>query len=129
MNIDEIKSLNKRGFTIGAHSMNHPLFSTIDKETQIDEIKNSIDWVKENVSNKPASFAFPFSDDGVQKEALFKIFNQTNTDIGFGTSGIGFNDNLNYYQRIPMEHTKSFNANDIIRSELLAYKIKSVIRR
>ncbi|MGC9330350.1 MAG: polysaccharide deacetylase family protein [Bacteroidales bacterium] len=125
----ELISLHQDGFHIGVHSMHHPLFSDISAEEQIKEVADSFNAFNTMVNPQYKSFAFPFTDDGVGEEQLIRIYNETDLDISFGTSGIGTNKILPHYQRIPMEHYKVFNAGKIITSELLAYKMKKLVNK
>jgi peptidoglycan/xylan/chitin deacetylase (PgdA/CDA1 family) len=125
----ELKQLSNNGFHIGAHSMYHPDFSKITSEQQLAEVKDSVSWITENLNPKLSSFAFPFSDDGVSKENLKAIHNLGPLDLSFGTSGIGRDNNISHFQRIPMEHQKCYNAKRIIKSELLSSDIKRILGR
>lgn len=128
MNLEEIKSLHKSGFHIGAHSMTHTDFANIDTDEKIREVSESLDWVSENISTKIRSFAFPFSDDGTSKSELVKIYKATDLHLSFGTSGHGKMTDLMHYQRIPMEHTCFYPTRKIIKSELFAAYLKQKIK-
>ena len=46
----QILQLKNQGFSIGAHSFSHPEFWKISEEEQLDEIKNSMNWLVEKVN-------------------------------------------------------------------------------
>jgi len=125
----ELVSLHNDGFHIGAHSMHHPLFSDISGKAQISEVRDSFDALNKVIQPQHKSFAFPFTDDGISKEQLGNIYEETKPDITFGTSGVGKDEELPHYQRIPMEHDKVFSAQKIVKSELIAYKMKKTMRK
>jgi peptidoglycan/xylan/chitin deacetylase (PgdA/CDA1 family) len=65
MTLDQIKGLNAKGFAIGAHSMDHPLYSLIPPEEQISQTLQSVRWVTDNFHLPYRAFAFPHVDTGV----------------------------------------------------------------
>ncbi len=124
MSKEEIVSLKKQGFEIGAHSMTHARFSDLSIDKQIEEVKESVNEIQHLAQPKYHSFAFPFSDDGVSKQTLGNIHKEANLDCSFGTSGIGQIDKVKHVQRIPMEHKQCFSASRIMHAELMAYWLK-----
>jgi peptidoglycan/xylan/chitin deacetylase (PgdA/CDA1 family) len=128
MNLEEIKSLHESGFNIGAHSMTHTDFASIDTDEKIREVSESLNWISENISTKIRSFAFPFSDDGTSKSELVKIYKANDLHLSFGTSGHGKMLDLPHYQRIPMEHNRVYPTRKIIKSELFAAYLKQKIK-
>lgn len=118
----QIKSLINDGFTIGAHSHNHPEFWKIVEEAQIDEVKKSIGWLKKKVNPRVKAFSFPFTDDGVPASVLKTIKNEQICDITFGTAGVK-NDMFDFhYQRYPVEHPGDFVRN--LKGEFIYYKLR-----
>ena len=43
MTLEQVKKMQDDGFTIGSHSMDHPEFELLDEETQLEEIKESME--------------------------------------------------------------------------------------
>ena len=127
MTLQEIKSLQKRGFEFGAHSMDHPLFETIQQEEQVRQVVESVNWVNHNVGSSVPAFAFPFTDFGVQKETITKIRDDAGAELLlFGTAGLKKTRNKGYFQRIPMEVPKA-SARDHIVYEYVYYMLKNSI--
>jgi len=128
LNLEELKELAKTGFTIGAHSMNHPNFAKISSEMQKQEIESSVKWVQKNIPNQPNLFAFPFSSDGVSESVLefFLQKNNDSVDIMFGTSGLKLSPSTKLLQRIPME-LKGNKGKQIIKGEYLYYIAKAFV--
>ncbi|MGM0651133.1 MAG: polysaccharide deacetylase family protein [Bacteroidota bacterium] len=125
----ELISLHNDGFHIGTHSMHHPPFSELSSEEQTREVKEGFQALRDIIQTRHKSFAFPFTDDGVSDKQMMAIYNAAKPDISFGTSGIGKRSEIPHYQRIPMEHEKSFTANSIIKSELIAYRMKKLLNK
>ncbi len=70
---EQIIELEKSGFSIGAHSKNHPEFWNISEEEQLNEIKQSMSWVVDKFNPSIKAFAFPFTDSGVSLNLLQKL--------------------------------------------------------
>ena len=68
MTLAELKELAARGFAIGAHSMDHPLYSLIPPDEQLQQTLDSVRWVTDTFSLPYKAFAFPHVDTGVRKE-------------------------------------------------------------
>ncbi len=119
----QISKLINDGFKIGAHSINHHLFSEINFDKQIKQTEDSINFIQRNFKTDKKLFAFPFSDYGVS-DAYFKtVFEKNIADFTFGTAGIKddiFEKNI---QRIPTEKY-GLSAKRHIKTEYLRYMIK-----
>lgn len=121
---DQLKILASEGFSIGAHSMNHPEYFNIDFEEQIQQTKESIEFVK-NLFHLPyKTFAFPFTDIEVSKKFFDEVLNGERpiADVTFGVAGIKKDYHPFHLQRIPFE--KEFSARSIIKGEYLYYYLK-----
>ncbi len=120
---NQIFELINEGFRIGAHSINHPLFSDIPEQEQIKQTKESINFIFKNFGEKQKLFAFPFTDNGVSDSYFKTVFEKSIVDYTFGTAGIKkdiFEKNI---QRIPVEKY-GLSAKRHIKTELLRYMIK-----
>lgn len=125
MTLNQLKELNENGFLIGSHSMNHPLFSELDYTQQIEQVEQSIVYIKREFTPKISTFAFPFTDFDVQAN-FFKYLNDSEEiDITFGTAGIKNDSSPKHIQRIPMESFEGDSAERIIRTEYAYYWLKS----
>ena len=103
VNDQDIEWLIRKGFTIGAHSFDHPLFAQIPLKEQLYQAEESMNFLKEKYSIGDRLFAFPFTDKGVTAD-FFKAVNDKEPTFFFGTSGLKYDlVNLNF-QRLPMEN-------------------------
>ena len=100
MNETEIKAFIHQGFTIGAHSMNHPYYRDISFEQQLLETNESLDFIQQKFNLDYRVFSFPFTDDGVSKN----FFNTIKSDFTFGTAGIKDDEFSTNIQRLPMDN-------------------------
>lgn len=58
----QVKELSDKGFSIGAHSWDHPYYHLISAEEQLRQTVNSSRYIKENFSPAFNFFSFPHSD-------------------------------------------------------------------
>ena len=118
---EEIKKMQKNGFTIGAHSINHPNYYLISEEEQIRQTLESCRFVKENFDEKKLFFAFPFEDTGVRKSFFETIYKDV--DLTFSTLGTSVTQNGKNIGRIAMEGEMK-NGKNVIYRALTARLIK-----
>jgi len=65
MTTEEIKSLIANGFSVGSHSIDHPLYSLLPLEEQIRQTLVSTAWTVKTFGLPYKAFAFPHLDTGV----------------------------------------------------------------
>lgn len=100
---EQVNSLIENGFDIGAHSNNHPHYSELSIDEQVEQTKTSINYLNEKYSINCRAFAFPFNDIGVSNAFFQKLQVDKIVDITFGTAGF-FKDSIQYnIQRFSME--------------------------
>lgn len=112
--------LKNKGFSIGAHSENHPEFWKISEEEQLNEIKQSTNWVNEEFNPRIKTFSFPFTDSGVSLNLLHKLYSEGICDLTFRTAGLKYNECKMHLQRYPAEKEGHFKLN--LKSEFVYYK-------
>jgi len=71
MTWDDIETLNKEGYDIGSHSMNHVHLSNLSQQDIEYEVGHSKECLEDH-GIQPTSFAYPFND-GSDNEKIFKI--------------------------------------------------------
>lgn len=123
---DDVIWLSKKGFSIGAHSENHPRYKDISLLDQIKQTNGSLRYLEDNLNIKSKLFAFPFSDDGVTLD----YFNDVNLipNYSFGTSGLLDDIVVSNLQRIPLE-LYNLNSETIIKAHYLKYILKKIYKR
>ena len=89
------------------------------------EIKQSINWVVENINPAIKTFAFPFTDLGVSLNLLRKLKSENICDLTFGTAGVKRDECKSHFQRFPAEQPGDFKLN--LKSEFVYFKLRKAI--
>jgi peptidoglycan/xylan/chitin deacetylase (PgdA/CDA1 family) len=111
---EQIGDLIRRGFVIGAHSVDHPLYSELSLEEQLIQTRESLSWLSNRFQYDCRAFAFPYNDAGISLEFFREAFADGRLKVSFGTGGMFrhlFPKNL---ERFTMEKT------DIPATQILA---------
>ncbi|MBU8892754.1 MAG: polysaccharide deacetylase family protein [Bacteroidales bacterium] len=126
----QIESLISQGFSVGAHSTDHPEYYKISFEEQIKQTAESTQWIKSNFNPKYNLFAFPFTDYNVSKRFFETIHSSENprVDLSFGCAGLKDELYSKHLQRIPIEEL-NLSVKQIITKEYLVYLGKKLIRK
>lgn len=103
MTSEQIRRLINEGFSIGAHSIDHPLYSSLSSEDQLHQTMESVKFVKERFGLEYGVFAFPHNDNGVSKKFFNEILDSGLIDATFGTGGIIYDIVPNHFQRFSLE--------------------------
>ena len=120
----QIQILIKQGFAIGAHSIDHPLYSLLTLEEQVYQTIESVNYIREKYCLNYGAFAFPHSDNGVTKEFFTQIHGSGLVDISFGTGGMIKDAIPNHFQRFSLEKPA------ISAKKIIAYQYaRKLVRR
>jgi peptidoglycan/xylan/chitin deacetylase (PgdA/CDA1 family) len=119
----EILELQKRGYHIGAHSFDHPLFTDLDEEQMMTEVAASLKDIDLRFKPSLKFFAFPFTDGGISSRVINAVF-QNHPHAIFGSAGIKKEKQAYHFQRIPFEKY-SGSALNILKTEYLYYILKA----
>jgi len=129
LSTQQVEKLISEGFSIGAHSMDHPEYYMLSEEEQVRQTIDSIQFVNNNFHTKTKAFSFPFTDKKVSINFFSKLYNPENSmaDISFGSSGLK-NDPIPFnLQRIIMD--KPFSGKEIIKGEYLYYLATALVNK
>lgn len=99
----QIAKLLDSGFTVGAHSIDHPLYSSLSLEEQLHQTIESVKFVRERFQLSYGVFAFPHSDDHVSKEFFLRLSHSGLIDLSFGTAGLADDSAPRHLQRFSLE--------------------------
>jgi len=91
MNWGEVKQLASNGFLIGAHTANHKVLSSLDKNEQQDEIERSLNAINQNLSIQSVHFAFP---NGLYNQSTLDTLSSNKIKYAYTTIS-GFNQTKN----------------------------------
>jgi len=123
---DQINKLIKDGFTIGAHSIDHPLYSSLSLKEQLNQTETSVRFIRERFCLDYGAFAFPHNDNNVSRKFFEEIYSSGLIDVSFGTSDMRNDTFKNNVQRISLE--KPFLSAERIISLQCAKKLFRVVK-
>ena len=119
----EVEGLIANGFTIGAHSIDHPEFYLLSKEDQLKQASESIEQITNWFKLDYKVFAFPFTDVGVSQSFFQSLDSICQPDLTFGCSGLKKDTINTNIQRIAMDDSQ-LSAKNRLKAELLYYGLK-----
>jgi len=98
---DEVLSLSRAGFAVGAHSATHRYFQEMSVKDQKREISTCVEFIR-SLGVPCRYFAFPFHDEGVSL-AVFDHIRDLGISLSFGTSEAKVDSVTFSYQRFSIE--------------------------
>ncbi|MEO0468005.1 MAG: polysaccharide deacetylase family protein [Bacteroidota bacterium] len=124
----QVRNLLSQGFSIGAHSMDHPMYGDLPLAEQHKQTIDSIQFLQENFGMTDRIFAFPFTDDGVAEDFFTQSLHpdQGFMDASFGCAGIKHETFDRHLQRFPMERSQD-SATQLLKTEYLYYLVKGLL--
>jgi peptidoglycan/xylan/chitin deacetylase (PgdA/CDA1 family) len=105
MSSGQVRSLASGGFTIGAHSHDHPLYADLALDEQIAQTAMSLQYIASQVRLDQRAFAFPFTGAGVGRDFFDAMCDSGRLDICFGTAGMRSHWHPRTLERVGMEKT------------------------
>ena len=100
----QTRELIAKGFSIGAHSIDHPLYSELSLQEQLANTRDSIDYFSNCFQYECQSFAFPYRDTGVSSEFFREIFSDGGLKVTFGIHGMRHHFFPRNLERFTMEY-------------------------
>lgn len=88
LSIDQVKYIINKGFSIGAHSKEHPHYSEITLGEQVKETLESIRELSDMFQFTCKSFAFPYGDANITPEFFQSVFAHEQVQVTFGIGGV-----------------------------------------
>jgi peptidoglycan/xylan/chitin deacetylase (PgdA/CDA1 family) len=96
-----------RGFSIGAHSHDHPLYADLPLPQQLAQTRMSMQLLDARFGVSPKAFAFPHTDSGVEDAFFSAVFSEPLLDVSFGTAGLVSHFHPRNIERVSMERTSA----------------------
>lgn len=84
----QIQELLGKGFTFGAHSIDHPNYRFIPEEERYRQTKESIEFISSKFKLDYKVFSFPFTDFGMNNTFFKTIYDNQIADLTFGSAGL-----------------------------------------
>jgi peptidoglycan/xylan/chitin deacetylase (PgdA/CDA1 family) len=100
----QVRNLLDQGFAIGAHSIDHPLYSNLSLAEQLRQTYESVMLIRETFQLEYGVFAFPHHDRGVSREFFRSVAESGLVDMTFGTGGMLDTDSRTHRQRVSLEN-------------------------
>lgn len=100
---DQVRALISQGFSIGAHSVDHPHYLKTDRAERMRQTKGSVRWLASRFDMPIRSFAFPYNDDGVSPDEIAALHDSELVEVSFGTSPLKTPVHPGHVQRIGMD--------------------------
>jgi len=104
---EQVRKLIDMGFSIGAHSIDHPLYSAISFEEQLHQTRASVRALRTRFSLNYGAFAFPHGAGDVSARFFSEIFAEGDVDVSFGTAGMLKDVFPRHFERFSMEYTSA----------------------
>lgn len=124
---EQLISLHKRGFNIGAHSMNHPYYNLLSVEEQVNQTLHSCNYVKELLGTNECHFSFPHSDEPIRQETITAI-NKSNTGLLFGIQNQKEELNNNMLHRFNAERPET-GIEELIKGQITLNRLQKLMGR
>ncbi len=124
LNSNQIRDLIQHGFSIGAHSKDHPHYMDLSLGEQIEQTKSSLDFIKDNFNVLDSVFSFPFTDFGVKNDFFNSIQSQKLAELTFSSAGIKKDKLKTHLHRTQMENNGQ-SGSSILKTEYLYFLLKS----
>ncbi len=109
----QVQALINAGFSIGAHSHDHPLYRDLSLADQVSQTRISIELLQGKFGLTTKAFAFPHTDTGVKDAFFSTVFSERLIDVSFGTGGLVPHSCPRNIERVSMEKT-SVSAREIL---------------
>jgi peptidoglycan/xylan/chitin deacetylase (PgdA/CDA1 family) len=113
----QVQELLRGGFTIGAHSLDHPPFNFIPLREQIRQTSESIEFLQRKFGMKRRVFAFPFVSDGVANEFYQQVFDRNIAETIFCIGAMPQNHQWPLVRRVPVEGRSNDPLWQIVRGQ------------
>ncbi len=88
LSFQQVETLLRQGFSIGAHSVDHPLYAELGLDEQLNQTRESMRWISERFQIRCQSFAFPYRANGVSLDFFRAMFAGGELKVSFGTGGL-----------------------------------------
>ena len=125
----QVNRLISDGFSIGAHSVDHPPYPEISDEEQLRQTRASVESVTRAFALDYRAFAFPFGDKGISNRFFSSVAEGNQVEVMFGSSAFLVDEHYPFViQRIGMEDQPS-SAEDILRMAEVKFCVRLMVGR
>lgn len=126
---EQVRKLLADGFTIGAHSIDHPLYHRIPLDEQLRQTRESMDAIQRRFGLDYRAFAFPYGEHGMGRAFFETIAGERSVDVLFGARGLIEDEFASFcVQRLWFEDFEA-SAGTYLRSHLAEKLVRRLIGR
>lgn len=101
----QVIDLLNKGFAIGAHSIDHPMYSELNIEEQLYQTFESMRQLDRMFGSVCNAFSFPYRDYDISETFFKRAFNEPQLKITFGIGGLKSYKHPRHIPRISLERT------------------------
>lgn len=102
----QVEKMLGQGFEFGGHSVDHPLYASLELSEQLRQTRESMQFVTARFNLRRKLFAFPHMDIGVSRQFFEIVQSDGTVDVTFGTSNPKRDCVPRSFQRFSMEKTR-----------------------
>jgi peptidoglycan/xylan/chitin deacetylase (PgdA/CDA1 family) len=113
--VSEVQRLIANGFTIGAHTVNHPHFADISIEEQVRQTVTSVKQLREMFNISCTTFAFPFGARDVSPCFYDEVQRECGVEVFFGVGSASPTAGNRLVDRISLDHSTDVAATTVLR--------------
>jgi len=122
----DITEMQKCGWAIGAHSLDHPPYGELSIEEQVYQTLESIKRVHQQFNTSEKIMAYPSNDKSLSKKLFEQVGHQY--QLSFGVQGLKQDDIRNHINRIELE-SSSLCTKTALKYEYMKYIIQRLVGR
>lgn len=126
LTFEQLNKITEKGFGVSSHGWEHPLYKDLPLSEQIENTVKGYNYMKENNFHYE-SFAFPFTDFGVEKVFFDELIKNEDIFCTFGSAGLKTDSVAQNFQRIPMETGE--NAETVLKKEIAGFRLKKYLNK
>lgn len=115
---EDVREIVRRGFYVGAHSVDHPEYALLSVDQQVDQTVKCMDTIADRYGLPYRIFAAPFHDVGLSRKYFEAILNG-HIDVSFGIEGTLSEPVSRNFQRFNMEGERKFPAGRMLTAYFL----------
>ncbi len=113
---EQVAKLIADGFSIGGHSVDHPLYTDLGLHEQVEQTVNCMEELNSQFPPGTRAFAFPFVSDGVEESFFAEMFDRKVIDLAFCIGRMPTSPNARAWQRFGVEAEQSIPIQKLLKT-------------
>ena len=129
LDAEQVRALLRDGFSIGAHSLDHPRFAEITPAEQVRQTVQSVERLQADFGVNSRTFAFPFTSDGVERDFYDNVLDVHGMELLFCVGHVARMNDARVVSRVWMEQPNHPSAERMLRDYYCRLCRQRVARR